>query len=206
MKKGMLLLLLASSVFVQAQSLKDALYGGKLKNGSGTVIRKGDDLTTKIDTAQHKPDTAVTSNAVAVDASAQASSNPTDSVSTTNTKNNTAIVTDIATPEAAKPAAPKSNTVLLKTYMDSVVSVLKTEALSSKKLKRGDYYVLVSYTIDTAGQVAFGDVALTPENSFLQQQIKDRLASENPRLNPVLSDAGVPRKVNKKYSFTLSKD
>src|SRR5215218_3558232 len=50
MKKGMLLLLLVSSVFANAQSLKEALYGGKLKNQPGTVIRKGDDLSSKIDT------------------------------------------------------------------------------------------------------------------------------------------------------------
>src|SRR4051812_42051893 len=53
MKKGILLLLLISSVFAHSQSLKDALFGGKLKNDPGTVIRKGDDLSAKIDTA-HK--------------------------------------------------------------------------------------------------------------------------------------------------------
>src|SRR5687768_15100049 len=50
MKRGILLLLLAAGFTAQGQSLKDALYGGKLKNQAGTVIRKGDDLSTKIDT------------------------------------------------------------------------------------------------------------------------------------------------------------
>ncbi len=51
MKKGILFLLLISSVFAHAQSLKEALYGGKLKNQPGTVIHKGDDLSSKMDTA-----------------------------------------------------------------------------------------------------------------------------------------------------------
>ena len=60
MKKGFLLLLLISSFFANAQSLKEALYGGKLKNEAGTVIRKGDDLSTKIDTAtKATPEVAV---------------------------------------------------------------------------------------------------------------------------------------------------
>ncbi|RYZ60793.1 MAG: hypothetical protein EOO14_06770, partial [Chitinophagaceae bacterium] len=45
MKKGFFLLFLISSLFAaDAQSLKEALYGGKLKNQPGTVVRKGDDL------------------------------------------------------------------------------------------------------------------------------------------------------------------
>src|SRR5215204_4675044 len=45
MKKGILFLLLFVSVFAEAQSLKEALFRGKLKNDNNTVIRKGDDLS-----------------------------------------------------------------------------------------------------------------------------------------------------------------
>lgn len=214
MKKSLLVLLLVSSVFVQAQSLKEALYGGKLKNTSGTVIRKGDDLTSKTDTTQRTAAIEDSGKAAVeppvANTSPQGSVKSADSaaVSTTDQKDNMA--TDATAPKAsgasAATAVPKSNTVLLKAYMDSVVSSLKTEALSSKKIKRGDYYVLVSYTIDTTGQVSFGDVFLSPENSLLQQQIKDRLAADGPHLSPVLSGSGAPRKVNKKYNFTLSKE
>ena len=55
MKKWILFLLLVSTVTANAQSLKDALYGGKLKNDSSSVIRKTDDLSTKIDTSRKKP-------------------------------------------------------------------------------------------------------------------------------------------------------
>jgi hypothetical protein len=55
MKQAILLLLLASSVFANGQSLKEALFSGKLKNEAGTVIRKGDDLASKMDTARKAP-------------------------------------------------------------------------------------------------------------------------------------------------------
>ena len=57
MKKGILFLLLAGlfASNAHAQSLKDLLYSGKLKKDSNTVIRKGDDLSSKIDTSTKKP-------------------------------------------------------------------------------------------------------------------------------------------------------
>lgn len=216
MKKGIFLLLLVSSVCVQAQSLKDALYGGKLKNGPGTVIRKGDDLT-KIDTTrQVAPGETAKSETTpaALDSSVQTTAVPSDSaaiVSTTNEGGDSTVSTDTAasteaanTPEVAAPV--RNNNTIWKAYMDSVAGVLKTEALPSKKVKRGSYYVLVSYTIGTDGEVTVGDVFLSPENAYLQQQVKDRLALEAPRLDPVLNSAGKPRQVNKKANFTLVKE
>ncbi len=100
----------------------------------------------------------------------------------------------------------KENNVAWKEYIDSVTSILKAEVLPTKKIKNGTYYVTVSYAIGVDGQVAINNVLLTPENSFLQQQIKDRLALDAPRLNPALTSAGTPRKSSKNYNFTLSKE
>ena len=52
MKKGFLFLIIISVITstAEAQSLKDLLYSGKLKKDSNTVIRKGDDLSSRIDT------------------------------------------------------------------------------------------------------------------------------------------------------------
>ena len=116
---------------------------------------------------------------------------------------------DEATPAPApvtSAAASKNNNTIWKAYMDSVASTVKTEVLSSKKIKRGDYAVLVTYTIGTDGQTTISDVALTPENTYLQQQIKTRLDTHTPRLSPVLNSAGTPRKAIKKHSFTVTKD
>lgn len=214
MKKGVLLVLLASSIFAHGQKLKDALFSGKLKTQSGGVIRKDDDLSSKIDTGRAVPavDTSTltkttipATNVPAQNAPAQADS----AVAVTATTGDTsAAVTDttaIAT-TAPKAAAPRNNNTVFKQYADSVAAALKTEVLPSKKVKRGDYYVLVSYVIDTTGQVEVSDVFVSPENIFLQQQIKERLSVDTPHLDPVLNSTGKPRKVTKKYNFTLSKE
>ena len=225
MKKGLLLLLLVSSVFVQAQSLKEALFSGKLKNESGTVIRKGDDLASMMDTTAHKAAPADTAKVIAVipadQMPAQQTTAPTDTAAAApamNAKDNSTVATDInpaattiapaagVTAATTAVAAPKSNNAVLKEYMDSVASALKTEALASKKVKKGSYFVLVTYTIDTTGQVAFGDVTLSPENEYLLQQVKAQLGNDAPRLSPVLNSAGAPRKVIKRYNFTLNKE
>jgi len=213
MKKGILLLLLISSVFAHSQSLKEALFSGKLKNDPGTVIRKGEDLSTKIDTAQKlvavdtvKAKLYTTNRDTAAKLAQATATAPNivgkDTMVASGTTNAEATESAVATAAVA----PKDNNVIWRTFVDSMATTLKTEVLSSKKVKSGSYYVLVSYAIGTDGQVTIGDVFLSPENAFLQQQIKDRLAIDTPKLNPVLSGSGAPRKVNKKYNFTLVKE
>ena len=216
MKKVLFILLLSSSFFAQGQSLKEALYSGKLKNEPGKVIRKGDDLSTQIDTTR----TNVNTNAettMSTDATTDSST-----IDETTTIENAAISTPDAsgnstdsatsavsetTPEPTEKAtAPKDNNAIWKDYMNMLAGNLKTDALPSKKVKRGSYYVLVSYSIDTTGLVTISDVFVSPENAYLQQQIKDRISLEAPTLAPVLNSSGTPRKVNKKSNFTLIKE
>ena len=81
MKKSILFLLVTvTSVCVQAQSLKDLLYGGKLKNDSNSVVRKTDDLSTKIDTTTKKPEPAKTAETAIVGAPAKKSAATTDAI------------------------------------------------------------------------------------------------------------------------------
>lgn len=225
MKRLFLLLLLFASFFADAQSLKDALFSGKLKNDAGTVIRKGEDLTDKIDTSARKApavDTVAVITATAtVDSitktrTAQAAPRTQQPAAAVATEGNAAAAADTgstaettaetATPETAEPEAPKDNNAIWKDYMNTLSQTLKAEVLSSKKVKNGSYYVLVSYAIGTDGQTTITDVFVSPENAFLQQQIKERIALEAPKLIPVVNDAGVARKVNKKYNFTLVKE
>ena len=239
MKKAFLFLLLFVSYLTQAQSLKEALFSGKLKNEPGSVIRRGDDLRTKMDTVARKEPARDTLAVIMVNQALDSAQKKT--VSTTPAETPAKAVQDTATIAAAidnntattatnptqpaitpvegeittnaaaaaavtEPAKPKDNTALWKEYMNNLIPTLKAEVLSSKKVKKESYYVLLSYAIGTDGQVTITDVFVSPENDFLQQQLKDRIALEAPKLNPVLNDAGVPRKVNKKYNFTLVKE
>lgn len=207
MKKGMLMLLLLGALFAQGQSLKEALYSGKLKNDPGTVIRKGDTLATKMKDSIAKnaapADTVVVTAApVITDTFVIKSPVPVDAPVVVATDNKE----EAPAAASAPPAAPlKDNNALWKDYMATVISSVNTEVLPAKKIKKGTYYAMVSYSIGTDGEVTVGEVTLTPENATLQQGIKARLM-DAPRLSPVLSSSGAPRKVTKKHSFTLTKE
>lgn len=213
MQKGLLVLLLvvAGSVTANAQSLKDLLYGGKLRMDSNSVLRKTDDLKSRIDTGQKKrADTVNLAVAAVPGDSVKKTDAPVDSAAVSIAINDSVITIDTAataeagTKETAVPL--KTNTRIWKEYTDSLVNTLKTEVLSSKKIKKETYYVTVSYEIDTNGQVNITHVATTPENALLQAQIKQRMQVTPPVLNPVLDSANKPRKVKRNHNFTVTKE
>lgn len=194
MKKGMFFLLVIATATTNGQSLKDALYGGKLKTDSGTVIRKTDDLATKIDTSVKKsavPEKNL-SAALSIDSIKKwtTQSDPKAAISVDNKDNPTVI---------------KDNNKLWKEFVESIISTLKQEVMTSKKINKGDYNITVDYTIALDGQVSITNLLLVPDNKFLEEQVKERLGIDTPRLNPVLGGNGQPRKAVKRYNFILSK-
>ena len=213
MKKGILLILVAASFTVNAQSLKDLLYSGKLKNDSGTTVRKGDDLSSKIDTTTKKkpvdqPKATVAATGKDSSSTASATTTQTDSGSApaTQSPDNSSTAGNTTAPANNSAAsATKDNNVIWKQFIDSSISTWKTEVLPNKKIKSGTYYILVEYEIGTDGQVAINNVSCSPESSFLQQQVKSTLTLTVPPLNPVVFSNGKARKASKKYNFTLTK-
>jgi hypothetical protein len=212
------LFLMVGAVTVQAQSLKDLLYSGRLKTDSNTVVRKTDDLKAKTDTVQKKPvvDTAKVSPAAPADSAKRAAVKK-DSVITGASAVNSAVITGVgsvatteevetAAPIAAAPVSVKSNTKRWKEYTDSLVTTLKPEIDNAKKIKKETYYVLVAYEIDTNGQVSFANVGVTPANDQLQAQIRQYLDGTSLQLTPVLDSTGKPRKVKRSGSFTITKE
>lgn len=205
MKKAILFVLIAGcfAANAQAQSLKDLLYSGKLKKDSNVVIRKGEDLSTRIDTGTKKP--AEPAKAVTTaGAEGKAANVMTDSsgLAIAPTDSTTA-VTSVA-PNPAPPA--KNNNQLWKEYTDSLVSTLKTDVLPSKKIKSGTYYLYVDYELGTEGQVDVISVVASPENDFLAQQVKERILYSGLQLTPVLDSSNKPRKVKRKYNFNITKE
>lgn len=194
MKKGILFLFLIISVTTNAQSLKDALYGGKLKSDTGSVIRKTDDLSTKIDTSTKKPVDSLKNKITA----ATRDSIKKGLIELADTSLN-------SQPDVKDTKVElKDNNVILKEYMDSIINTFKAEVLPDKKIKNGNYFILVDYEIGIDGQLSVNKITPTPENSFLRDQIKERFDLTAPRMNPVLSN-GNPRKVVRKFNFTLNK-
>jgi hypothetical protein len=230
MKKTILLVIVIGGAFAaqsqEKQSLKNLLFSGKLKKDSTGVIRSTDDLTAKIDTGSKKETqyAAVATNVPT--ANAQQDNNaviPNTAQQVNNTvaaktavipgvvanggdtaTNNTDTTAAVAAPVTTPP--PKSNTRLLKEYTDSVVRALQDEALKSKQIKKNTYYLMLDYEIDTDGQVTFTNVTATPENSFLQAQVKQILDSTPLRLNPVTDSNNQAKKVKRKQQISVTKE
>jgi len=203
MKKAILFLVIAAGSFTaDAQSLKDLLYGGKLKLDSNAVIRKGDDLSSKIDTSTKKSVEPATLKAVITNA--DAAKGLTTEADTLTAGTDIIDSTHTAVKEKATPE--KSNTKVWKDYTASLVSTLLTEVLPNKKIKKETYYIMIDYEIETNGAVGIVNVISTPENEFLQEQVKTRLTFEPPQLSPILDRAGKPQKVKRKHNFTITKE
>jgi len=193
MKTVILLAILFASVSANSQTkLKDLLYGGKLKMDSGSVIRKDDDLSTKIDTTTKKP--VEQPKTAVVDAA-------TPDLGT----NGLPIIPDTSTALKDPATAPKANNKSWKEFIDELTTSLRTEVLPNKKIKEGTYAILLEYEIDVDGQVRATNVSSDPSNSFLEQQIKERITLSAPKMEPLMGTNGKPRKAQKRQTITVTK-
>jgi hypothetical protein len=212
MKPVLVFALLIAAGSLNAQSLKETLFSGKLKSDTGSVVRKSDDLSTKIDTAARKKPAPVPAaeTAKVVTASLDSSGNiVTTTVATEGAAATTAGGTAVPTTfdEAGNPvaAAPKDNNALWKDYIDEFTTTLRTDVMNSKKVKNGTYSVLIEYEIGVDGQIGVTNVNVAPENSFIAEQVKERMTLTAPRMQPLLGTNGKPRKAVKKQTITISK-
>ena len=226
MKSAILFLLVICSATVKAQSLKELLYSGKLRNDSNTVVRKTDDLKSKIDTGTRKPAepektvvAVLPGDSLAGKTAVQPASTPAGPKDSAAVSAGVAasaaaaplVITDSGTtaapPAASATAAPvKSNNKIWKEYTDSLNGSLKTEVLPNKKVKKETYYLLVEYELDTDGSVNVTNVTAAPENEYLQDQVKQRILLSPPHLAPATDSSNKPRKVKRKYNFMITKE
>ena len=202
---------------VKSQSLKEALYSGKLKADTGAVIRKGDSLKIQENMAQKviadsinkvvadsiKKEAIEVAKKEAIEVAKEkaiAEGKDTTAIDTT------AIINAINTGTSpAEKTIPADNNKIWKTFIDSVTTVIKSEVITSNKLKKGAYSVLIEYEIKPDGQIDINSVASDPQNSFLEGQIKVRLTLDAPKLNPVMGTNGKPRTVAKKQMLSFVK-
>ena len=193
------LLFATAGLSVKAQSLKELLYSGKLKSDTGSVVRKTDDLSSKIDTSTRKPVAAPTStvqSTLTVDSSGKT------------------VVVETAVPAmmfdstgAVVPVSsmPRDNEEVMKEYVDQLTADIRREALTNKKVKEGTYSVLLVYEIDVDGDINVNTISVSPSNDFLADQVKKRMILTAPKLTPLLNQYGKPRKAVKRQTIILTK-
>ncbi len=210
MRAIIILGLLVLTGSLQAQSLKDALFGGKLKNDSGAVLRKTDTIQIKENMARKlEADTARPPAPAMTRDSAQNQ----DMAATADTVAAPAEAAPVDAREEAgqaTPAAPFNPTLennkLWKAFVAEYTPIIQSEIQSSKKLKNGTYAVLIDYEIGTDGYVTTLNIFVSPKNSTLEELIRMRMMANAPQFHPVLLSNGKPRKVLKKQSLTFVKE
>jgi hypothetical protein len=213
-------LLLLSTLLVFAvsaqQSLKDALYSGKLRLDTGTVIKKGDDLTSRMDSVKRKPAEVPVVKVLDTISVSEAGGILPDSTTTAVVDSGGIFLTDAplvtapaGTPATGTPAeavpGPATNNKIWKDYITELTGTLRTEVMTSKKIKSGTYSVLIDYEIGVDGTISVSNVSSSPANSFIEEQVKERITLTAPTLTPLLNSYGKPRKAPKKQTIVLNK-
>ncbi|MGZ5219373.1 MAG: hypothetical protein ACXWWD_10955 [Chitinophagaceae bacterium] len=225
MKAIVLITFILLAYSAKSQSLKEALYSGKLKADTGAVIRKGDSLKIQENMAQKiiadsinkvvadslklvadsiKKEAIETAKKEAIEVAKEkaiAEGKDTTNIDTIAVIN----AMNAETAKAENKAVSKDNTVVWKTYIDEMTTSIKAEALQSNKVKKGNYFVLIDYKVNPDGQVSITSVSVDPQNSFLEQNIKDRLTLNPAKLNPIVDANGRARTVNRKQTLNLVK-
>ena len=208
MKAIILFTLILLTFTVKSQSLKEALYSGKLKADTGTVIRKGDSLKIRENMAQK-----VVADSLNMAQKIIADSIKKEVIAVEKEKaiaagmDTTAIINTATVAETlpAEKTIPKDNNKIWKTFIDSMTIAIKSEVITSNKLKKGAYSVLIEYEIKPDGQININSVTSDPQNSYLEGQIKVKLMLDAPQLNPVMGTNGKPRTVVKKQLLSFVK-
>lgn len=185
MKTLLLIGVLVMAGSVKAQSLKDALFSGRLKTDTGQVLKKGDSLQLLKEAPQKKKDSL--NKKMAGGDSTKANSQDGTSTSATIT-------------------AAKDNNTVWKEFLHEYDSTFKADVLTSKKMKEGTYKVYIDYAIETDGNVSTVNIICVPDNSYLVEQIKVRMMANAPQLSPTLMSNGKPRRTLKKEVLTFTKE
>ena len=163
-----------------AQSLRDSLFSGKLKVDSALLAKS------KISVRK----------------------NEIDSTKKFRTDSSGKIVIDTLQKQAnlEKPVISFSdNNKIWKKFIDQNTAVINKETLTSRKIKKGSYSVMIEYEIGTDGVVNIKNVTSTPNSEYLVEQIKEKIIPEVPQLAPLISN-GVPRKSLKRTVIFFNKE
>jgi len=171
-----ILLFFTSSVM--AQSLRDSLFGGKLKADTGkTFVSK--------DTGKYVPPKIY--NATVQN----------------ETKKNEVNKLDESMPDSLnKTFYAKQKT--WKRFIDVNTTIISQQAADTKKVKKGEYSIEIEYEIGLNGKVITTGITCNPPNEFLMEQFTELMKRPPILAAPIYSD-GKPRTLSAKQSVTIKK-
>lgn len=197
MKVSFSLILLFFVSTAMSQSLRDSLYGGKLKVDTGAkhvskdtgkyVAPKEIILPTAGEkkTVEMKP----------VDGSRPAT-------------NNANAAVEVAKPDENMPDSLNklfySKQRLWKRFIESNTTIITQQANDTRKVKKGEYQIEIEYEIGLNGRITTTGVTCAPQNEYLVEQFTE-LMKRAPVLSPPIYSDGKPRKMTAKQPVTVTK-
>lgn len=165
---------------MMAQSLKDSLFGGKIKaDTSKTYVSK--DTSKYVAPKVYNPSAGVQGDA----------------------KKNEVAKLDESMPDSLNKNFYARQKVW-KRFIDINTTIISQEAADTKKVRKGQYAIDVEYVIGLNGKITTSSITCNPPNEYLAQQVTD-LMKRAPTLSaPVYSD-GKPRPLNATQTITIVK-
>jgi hypothetical protein len=178
MKIYFLFIFLFFSSLVFAQTLRDSLFGGKLRADTGkTFVSK--------DTGKYIPSKIYNPSAQA------------------ETKKGEIIKPDESMPDSLNKAFyAKQKT--WKRFIDINTTIISQQAEETRKVKKGEYSIEVEYEIGLNGRITTTGITCNPANEFLLEQVTELMKRAPILAAPVYSD-GKPRKLNAIQPITIVK-
>jgi hypothetical protein len=161
-----------------AQSLRDSLFGGKLKADTGkTFVSK--------DTGKY-----VAPKIYNIPAQGE-------------TKKGEIIKLDESIPDSLnKTFYAKQKT--WKRFIDINTSIISQQAADTKKVKKGEYSIEIEYEIGLNGRVTTTGITCSPPNEFLTEQFTELMKRPPILAAPIYND-GKPKTLSAKQSVTIKK-
>ena len=179
----MRLLFLYSFLFfassVMGQSLRDSLFGGKLKMDTNKIA-------VSKDTGKYIPPKVYNASA------------PTDAK-----KGEVNKLDEPTMPDSLnKTFYAKQKT--WKRFIEINTGIISQQADDTKKVKKGEYIIDIDYEIGLNGKVKANEIVCNPPNEFLIEQVTE-LMKRVPTLAPPIYSDGKPKPLLAKQSITITK-
>src|SRR5436190_5354415 len=186
-----LLLLITVSAFSQ-RTLRDSLYGGKLKADTGkTFVSK--------DTGKYVA--PMRNEAISSQPQAGQQNNATTGSGAASTAG--MIKLDESMPDSLNKLF-YSKQKLWKRFIESNTQIISQQADDTKKVKKCTYQVDVEYEIGINGKVSTKSVTCNPPNEFLTEQVTEMM-KRTPVLSPPIYSDGKPRPLAATQPITIVK-
>ncbi len=175
-----------SASSVMAQSLKDSLFSGKLKN----PLKQAEVAKDSVKLETTKNDSAAKIDVV--------SSVPSEKKAGVEVQK-----TDDTMPDSLNKLyqAKQKN---WQRFIYQQTMILSQQAEESRKVKKGEYYIEFDYEIGLNGRLKVSNITCYPKNEFMLETITDIL-SRPPVLAPPVYGDGKPRVASAKQQMTILK-